>query len=123
MSVTNVKKPKGAITKLYFPKIADRLKIKINVTPNFTTLVTGHGNIRSYLYKYRIIDSPTCSRKKAEQTIDRTIYDCELMEQEWKKLKASVLRTEKWSISKDILVNKYSKTFKKFTESKTLDKL
>jgi len=57
-------KTKSAITKLYFPKIADRLKLKINVTPNFTTLVTGHGNIRSYLYKYKIIDSPTCSCKK-----------------------------------------------------------
>ena len=40
---------KGAITKLYFPKIADRLKLKINVTPNFTTMVTAHGNIKSYL--------------------------------------------------------------------------
>ena len=43
---------KGTITKLYFPKIADRLKLKINVTPNFTTMVTGHGNIKSYWYKY-----------------------------------------------------------------------
>ena len=24
---------KGATTKLYFPKVADRLKLKINVTP------------------------------------------------------------------------------------------
>ena len=45
---------KGAITKLYFPKIADRLKLKINVTPNFTMRVTGHGNIKTYLYKYNV---------------------------------------------------------------------
>ena len=56
--------------------------------------------------------------KKGEQTIDRTIYDCELVEQERERLKAA-----KWPISKDILVNKYSKTFKKFTESITFDKL
>ena len=31
------------------------------------------------------------------------------MEQERKRLKATVLRTEKWPISKDILVNKYRK--------------
>ena len=61
--------------------------------------------------------------QKGEQTIDRTIYDCELVEQERKRLKAAVLRKEKWPISKDILVNKYSKTFKKFTESITFDKL
>ena len=30
---------KGAITKSFFPKIADRLKLKINVTPNFTTMI------------------------------------------------------------------------------------
>ena len=27
---------KGAITKTFFPNITDRLKLKINVTPNFT---------------------------------------------------------------------------------------
>jgi len=55
---------KGEITKTYFPKIADRLKLKINVTPNFTMMVTGHGNIKSYLYKYKIMDSPLCSCKR-----------------------------------------------------------
>ena len=49
---------KGVTTKLYFPKVADRLKLKIRVTPNLTMMATGHGNIKSYLYKYTIIDSP-----------------------------------------------------------------
>jgi hypothetical protein len=48
---------KGAITKSFFPKIADRLKLRINSTPNFTAIVTGHGNIKTYLYKYKIIES------------------------------------------------------------------
>jgi hypothetical protein len=52
---------KGAITKSFFPKIVDRLKLKINITPKFTTMVTGHSNIKSYLYKYKILDSPMCS--------------------------------------------------------------
>jgi len=51
---------KGAITKAFFPKIEDRIKFRINVTPNFTTIVTGHGNIKAYLHKYKIIDDPTC---------------------------------------------------------------
>jgi len=37
---------KGVTMKLYFPKVADRLKLKINVSPNLTTMVTGHGNIK-----------------------------------------------------------------------------
>jgi len=49
---------KGAIMKSFFPKIGDRLKLKINVTPNFTTMVTGHGNIKAYLYRFKIKDSP-----------------------------------------------------------------
>ena len=48
---------KRAITKSFFPKISDRLKVRINATPNFTAIVTGHGNIKTYLYKYKIIES------------------------------------------------------------------
>jgi len=55
---------KGAIMKAFFPIIADRLKMKINITPNFTTMVTGHDNIKSYLHKYQILDNPMCSCKK-----------------------------------------------------------
>jgi hypothetical protein len=43
---------KGAITTSVFPKIADRLKLRINSTPNFTAKVTGHGNIKTYLYNF-----------------------------------------------------------------------
>ena len=85
---------KGAITKTFFPKITDRLKLKINVTPNFTTMVTGHGNIKSYLFKYKIKDSPTCSCKRGEQTTDHIIFDCELVEKERDKHKAAALRSE-----------------------------
>jgi len=34
-------KTRGQITKEYFPIVADRLKMKINITHNFTTMVTG----------------------------------------------------------------------------------
>ena len=38
---------KGAITKSFFPNIEDRLQLRINPTPNFTAIVTGHGNIKT----------------------------------------------------------------------------
>jgi len=41
---------KGEITKEYFPAVADRLSMNLNITPNLTTIVTGHGNIRSYIH-------------------------------------------------------------------------
>jgi hypothetical protein len=36
---------RGAITKSFFPKILDRMKLTIKATSNFTTMMTGHGNI------------------------------------------------------------------------------
>jgi hypothetical protein len=50
---------KGKITKEYFLIVADRLSIKINVTHTFTSMVTGHGNIRSYLHRFKILETPT----------------------------------------------------------------
>ena len=55
---------KGAITKAFFPKIEDRLKFRINVTPNFTAIVTGHGNIKAYLHKYKKIRRPNVPLQK-----------------------------------------------------------
>jgi len=81
------------ITTNLFPKIADMLNVKFNVTPRFTTMVTEHGNVKSYLFKYTIEGSPICSCKR-EQTIDHILYECELVEQERDRLKAAVLRSE-----------------------------
>ena len=106
----------------FFPKITDRLKLKINVTPNFT-MVTGHGNIKSYLFKHKIKDSPICSCKRGEQTIDHIIFDWELVEKERDRLKAAELRSENWPVNTDTLINKYSKEFKKFTDNLSFDKL
>jgi hypothetical protein len=86
-------------------------------------MVTGHGNIKSYLHKYKIIDSPMCSCKSGEQTIDHILFDCTLLEQERDSLKVAVLRSENWPVSRNILINKYSKNFKKFTDSIYFDKL
>jgi len=114
---------KGVTKKLCFPKVADRLKLKISVIPNLTRMVTGHGNIKSYLYKYKIIDSPMCPCKIGEQTTDRIVYDCDIVKQEIDKLKAEILRTENWPVSKDTLINKYTKIFNKFVESIQLENL
>jgi hypothetical protein len=50
----------GHITKLYFPSIADRLNIKLNLTYKFTLMVTGHGNIKSYLHRFKISETSSC---------------------------------------------------------------
>ena len=37
---------KAATTKQYFPTVQDRLRIKINLTPNLAAMLTGHGRTR-----------------------------------------------------------------------------
>jgi hypothetical protein len=51
---------KGSVTKEYFPNIKERMKMKINLTRNFTELVTAHGKTKSYLHRFKLIDSPEC---------------------------------------------------------------
>ena len=54
------KTTKGAITKEFFPSVESRLAVNLNLSPNVTTIMTGHGNIRSYLHLLKIIESPEC---------------------------------------------------------------
>jgi hypothetical protein len=66
---------KGHITKQYFPSTADRLNMKLNLTYKFTLMVTGHGNINSYLHRLKISDTPSCPCGTQDQTTDRLLYE------------------------------------------------
>jgi hypothetical protein len=85
-------------------------------------MVTGHGNIKTYLHKYKILDSPMCFCKNGEQRVDHILLDCKVLEQERDSLKAAVLRSENWPSSKNKLIAKFNKTFQKFTNSISSDK-
>ena len=60
----------------------------------FTTIVTGHGNIKTYLYKYKITENPMCSCENGEQSVDHILFDCKLLENDRVRLNAAVLRSE-----------------------------
>jgi hypothetical protein len=107
---------KDAKTKAFFPKIEYRLKLRLNATPNFTTIVTGHGNIKAYLHKYNILDDPTCHCRKGQQTVQHIIFDCPLLEKEKEKLKAVVTKTETWPVSCNKLGLQYYNKFKEFID-------
>jgi hypothetical protein len=63
------KTTKGEIMKKYFPVITGRLSMKINITQNFTSMVTGHGNIKSYLHRFKIIETPLCPCGTKDHTL------------------------------------------------------
>jgi hypothetical protein len=69
------KSTKRRITKAYFPKEAERLHTKIHLTQNFTTMVTGHGNIKSYLHRFKIIDPPDCPCGNDNQTTEHILLE------------------------------------------------
>ena len=64
---------KGTVTKEFFPKIKDRLNIKITLTPNFTAMVTAHGKTRSYLHRFKIIELPECPCGNGTQTVEHLL--------------------------------------------------
>jgi hypothetical protein len=85
--------------------------------------MSGHGNIRSYLHRLKIIASPECSCKKDIQTVDHLIYQCETLKCEREILKNSVFKTGKWPISKSELVNNNLKQLICYINSMELEKL
>jgi hypothetical protein len=57
----------------FFPRVEERLNRKLHTTQVLTTILTGHGNIKTYLYGFKIIASPTCPCGKDDQHIDHLI--------------------------------------------------
>jgi hypothetical protein len=57
---------KGAVTKAFFPSVRNRLRQELPVSPEFTSMVTGHGKLRTFFHRSGIADNPTCSCEEAE---------------------------------------------------------
>ena len=84
---------KGRTTKEFFPDVTERLKMKINLTQNFTTMVKGHGKTNSYLHRFKIIEAPTCPCGTRDQNIDNLLFECELLNKERAILKQAIVKT------------------------------
>ena len=100
-----------------------KIKMKIKVTPIFTTMKTGHGNIKSYLHRFKIIESPTCPCGTTEQTTDHLIFQCEFLGKERDTLISGVSKTDNWPLSKNRLISEHFKSFSKFIHEISLEKL
>ena len=86
-------------------------------------MVTGHGNITSYLYRFKITETPTCPCGTNDQTTDHLLFECELLNKGRDNLISTVLTTDVWPISKNDLIRKHLKIFAKFTNEISFDKL
>jgi hypothetical protein len=77
-----------------------RLAVNLNLSPTVTTIMTGHGNIRAYLHRLKIIGSPECPCEDGIQTVDHLIFQCNRLKNERETLKTSVLKEGNWPMSK-----------------------
>jgi hypothetical protein len=83
---------KGAITtKECCPNVESRMAVNLKLSPNVTTIMTGHGNIVCYLHRLKIIGSPECPFSHGIQTADRLIFQCKRLRNERAIQKSSVL--------------------------------
>jgi hypothetical protein len=115
--------PKAALTKQFYPSKTDRLNSKIDVTPNFSAIVSGHGKTRSYLHRFKLLESATCPCKKGDQTTNHLLYQCTLLQHQREILKMDTRKLGIWPISKHELITKHLKSFFKFTNSIDFDNL
>jgi len=107
---------KGSTTKEYFPILAERLQTEINLTHILPKIITGHGNIKSYLHRFRIIEAPDCPCGKANQTAEHILLECGILQEERERLIAAVAKTDNWPIKKGYAHQKALQTFARFAK-------
>jgi hypothetical protein len=110
---------KGAVSKLFFPYIKERIKIMLPISAEFTATVTGHSLNGSYIHTFNIIPNSTCRCKlKEEQTINHTILNCTQLEYERRILRNAIVQTgDTWLPPFEQFTRKHMKTFTKFVTS------
>jgi hypothetical protein len=91
--------------------------MKINLTLKFTAMVTANGKTRSYLHRFKIIESPECPCANGHQTVDRLLCDCSELNNERGKLISHISKEDNWSVRKSEIVNKHLKQIIHFINS------
>jgi len=113
---------KGEVTKSFFPTVREGTKRNISLTSNVTTLLTGHGKLRSYFYRFKILDNPICPCDADLQNADHIIYECNKFAAERNALVNSIRsKAEKWPATKSDLLQKYKTDFIRFLNLIDLD--
>jgi hypothetical protein len=100
--------PKGEVTKSFFPTVKERLKVNVSLTSNVTTLLTGHGKLRSYFHRFKVLGKPTCPCGAGQQNVDHIIFECLKFATERTLLVNRILnKGGKWPTTKSDLIQKY----------------
>ena len=112
---------KAAITKQFFPNLKDKLKLRMDINPIVTALVTGQGKTRTYLHGFKLLEQATCTCKKGDQTTDHLISQCTLLQMQRELHRSNDLKCGNWPGSQYELTKKHHKPFLTFTKSIDFD--
>jgi hypothetical protein len=82
---------KGAITEECFSSVERRLSVNLTLSPKVTTIMTGHGNIRSYLHRLKVIGNLECPCKHGTLTVEHLIFQCNRLKKGRETPKTGVL--------------------------------
>jgi len=114
----------GASCRYFYPKVDQRLKLQIPITPEFTAIVSGHGKTKAYLNRFKLTDNPMCPCNEGEQSVEHLIYVCSILETKRSDMiKHITTRGGTWPPTNNELVNKHLKIFTKFIKSIDFTKL
>jgi hypothetical protein len=115
---------KGAVTKVFFLSVRNRLWHKITIFPEFVTTIRGHGKLRSYLRRFGLIDNPMCpcEEEEEEETTDHWIFQCNKLHNQRNEMIKQITNTcGTWPAMNETLVNDYLQLFVKFIKSIDLE--
>ena len=74
-------------------------------------MVTAHGDIKSYLLRFKIIDTPNCPCGNDNQTTEHILLECATLEADRERTMADVAKRDVRSTSKVMLIKKQYKAF------------
>ena len=87
-----------------------------------STIVTGHGTLRAYYYRFKIKDDPRCVCGMGPQTADNVIWECAHLLKQRETVKNKIRKAGgNWPLSNSDLANNYTKWFQTFVNSINFD--
>ena len=109
---------KGTVTKAFFPTVRNRLDKVIPIFPELTTMLTGHGKLKSYLYRFGLTDDPTCSCEEDDQTVDHLLFSCKKLKKQRNEMVKQIKNAGgTWPTTHETIVKNYFQIFVTFVKS------
>jgi hypothetical protein len=74
-------------------------------------MVTGHGKLKSYFYRFGLTDDPTCLCEEDEQKVDHLLFRCKELKQRNEMIRQIKNTGGNWPTTHETLVNNYLQIF------------